>query len=164
MRKMRIKLVLLTIIILALGLTALARSKTTSKAGGVEARRAGSSIQTDPADQLATEVADAFKAKDLGKLDSDHPYLGSVRVRVDDSIMPRIKVRRFSTLAQAERWFKRGGLDPNRSAGALKQCRRGVCTFEQEGMLHNTLYLKRITYGIRKGRPYIKSIELIDGD
>ncbi|MDQ3818748.1 MAG: hypothetical protein M3362_13860 [Acidobacteriota bacterium] len=161
---MRIKLVLLTIIVLALGLAVFAGPKTISKSSGAKARRAVTSIQTDPVGQLATEVADAFKAKDLGKLDADHPYLGSVRVRVDHSLGPRVQIRRFSTLAQVERWFKRGGLDPNRSAGALKGCRRGVCTFEQEGMLHNTLYLKRITYGMRKGRPYIKSIELIDGD
>lgn len=161
---MKIKLVLLTTLVLALSLAGFARSKTASKASGVEDGRASSSTQTDPADQLATEVADAFKAKDLGKLDADHPYLRSVRIRVDHSITRGVEVKIFRTLAQAERWFRRGGLDPNRSAGAIKQCRRGVCTFEQEGMLHNTLFLDKITYTIRKGRLYLKTIELIDGD
>jgi len=161
---MRIKFILLTTIILALSLAVLARSETTSKVRSIEPTRARSSHQTDPADQLATEVADAFKAKELGKLDADHPYLGAVRIRLEHSISARIEIRSFKRLAQAERWFKRGGQDPNRSGGALNQCGRGICTFAMEGMLHNTLYLKSISYGIRKGRPYIKAIHIIDGD
>ena len=161
---MKIKLVLLTSIILALSLAAFAGSKTISKVSGAQPERARSSNQTDSVNQLATEVADAFKAKDLGKLDADHPFPGAVRIRVEHSITDRIEIKSFRKLAQAERWFRRGGLDPNRSSGLLNQCRRGVCTFQMEGMLHNTLYLKSISYGIRRGRPYIKTINIVDGD
>jgi hypothetical protein len=71
----------------------------------------------------------------------------------------------FRTLAQVDRWFKKRETadGPRRNIGQLKQCSRGVCTFEQEGMLHNNLYLKKITYGMRKGQPYIKAIYVDDG-
>ncbi|HKC66217.1 MAG TPA: hypothetical protein VKB86_21410 [Pyrinomonadaceae bacterium] len=162
---MKIKHFLLTVLFWAISFAGFARSETTSKVlSAEEPASARSSHQTDPADQLATEVADAFKAKDLGKLDADHPYLRAVRIRLEHSITARIEIRSFKTLAQVEHWFRRGGLDPNRSSGAIKQCRRGVCTFDMEGMLHNTLYLQKITYGITKGRPYIKAIHIIDGD
>ena len=78
---------------------------------------------------------------------------------------PVIFRKTFKTLAQVDRWFKRRETadGPARNKGQLKQCRKGVCTFEQEGMLHNNLYLKKITYGMRKGQPYIKAIYIDDG-
>jgi hypothetical protein len=45
------------------------------------------------------------------------------------------------------------------------KCAKGVCTYNFDGgILHNNLYLKKITYGMRGGCPYLKSIYLLDGD
>jgi hypothetical protein len=32
------------------------------------------------------------------------------------------------------------------------------------GINHNNLYLKRITYGVSNGCPYLKTIYILDGD
>jgi hypothetical protein len=124
------------------------------------------SNQTQTPEELVKAVADAFSAGELGRLDAERPYLQTVRIRVEHSITGGVEARSFRTLARLERWLKgrETGEGPARNGGALRRCRRGVCTFEQEGMLHNNLYLQRITYGLRKGRPYIKAIHIIDGN
>jgi hypothetical protein len=160
---MKIKIVSITALILAFNLVGLAWSETTSEVSDDERQgRARSSSQAQTAEQLARAVADAFS--DLGSLDASRPYMGTVRIRLEHSITGEFETRSFRTLAQAERWLSRGGRDPGRSSGTLRGCRRGVCTFEQEGMLHNTLYLQSVIYGMRSGRPYIRSIHIISGD
>lgn len=52
----------------------------------------------------------------------------------------------------------------NLNVANLKQCKKGMCTFDNAGLLHNNLYLKKITYGFTKGRPYIKAVYFLDGD
>ncbi len=152
------KLVLVTALILAFTLPGFAQSKTTSEAH--------SSAQAQTVEQLAKAVADAFAAGELGSLDAERPYLGTVRIRYEHSITGDVVTRSFRTLARIEQWLKGRERDdgPARNSGTLQRCRRGVCAFEQEGMLHNNLYLQKITYGMRKGRPYIKAIYVIDGD
>ena len=124
------------------------------------------SPQTQPVEEFAKGVADAFAAGELGRLDAERPYVRTVRIRVEHSITGEVESRSFKTLAAAGRWLTSRERDegPARNGGTLRRCRRGVCTFEQEGMLHNNLYLQRITYGMRRGRPYVKAIHLIDGD
>jgi hypothetical protein len=163
---MRIKFILLMALLLAFISIAPARSKTTSDARDGESERARSSLQTQTIEQLANAVAEAWGKGKLSSLDARRPYVGSVRIRVEHSISGQVENRSFKTLAQAERWFRsRERADgPGRNIGPLRQCRKGVCTFEQTGMLHNNLYLQRITYGMTKGRPYIKAIHIIDGD
>ena len=163
---MRIKMVLLTALLVASTSVGPARSETTSGARGAEAARAGSTSQEQSIEQLAGTVAEAWGEGKLGDLDERRPYVGAVRIRIEHGITGEVESRRFRTLAQAERWFKsRERADgPGRNIGTLRQCRRGVCAFEQDGMLHNNLYLQKITYGIRRGRPYVKAIHLVDGD
>ena len=160
------RLVLLTALVVTFGSVGLAQSKATSESGGAGPARAHASLfQTQTAEELAKTVADAFAAAELGRLDAERPHLGTVRIRVEHSITGEIQSRSFRTLAAAERWIdKSGNEESGRNSGTLRRCRRGVCTFEQEGMLHNNLYLQRITYGVRRGRPYVKAIHLIDGD
>jgi hypothetical protein len=164
---MKIKLVLLATLILALGLTGFAQSKTTSGAGGAEQSRAHLSPQTQTIQELANAVATAWGEGNLGSLDASRPYVRSVRVVVEATVgePPMIERKTFKTLAQVDRWFKRNERadGPGRNIGTLEQCRKGVCTFAQEGMLHNNLYLKKITYGMRRGKPYIKAIYIDDG-
>ncbi|HWS98718.1 MAG TPA: hypothetical protein VN256_00505 [Pyrinomonadaceae bacterium] len=158
------RLVLLTALIVTMSSVGLAQSQTAQRAGGVWPARAHAPSQTQAAEELAKTVADAFAAGELGRLDAERPYLGTVRIRVEHSITGGIVTRSFKTLAAAERWLNRGNQDSQRNGGTLRRCRRGTCTFEQEGMLHNNLYLQRITYGLRRGRPYVKAIHIIDGD
>jgi len=160
------KLALLTALILTFSSVGLAQSKITSEARGVEPLRAHASSQPQTVDELAKTVADAFAANTLESLDADRPYMRTVRIRVEHSITGEVESRSFRTFAAAGRWLTSRERDdgPARNSGTLRRCRRGVCTFEQEGMLHNNLYLQRITYGMRRGRPYVKAIYLIDGD
>ncbi|HEY6046283.1 MAG TPA: hypothetical protein VIU65_06740, partial [Pyrinomonadaceae bacterium] len=85
----------------------------------------------------------------------------------DDNDPQRFKVRRFASFALAEKWFKKQEIDgmPGRHAMPLVKCAKGVCTYNFDGgILHNNLYLKKITYGMRAGCPYIKKIYILDGD
>lgn len=158
------KLALLTALVLAFSLAVFARSETTLDTSRIGPARTGASLQTQTIKQLAEAVSDAFTAGELGRLDAERPYLGAVRIRVEHSITGDIVNRSFKTLEAAEKWLTRENQESGRNGGALRRCSRGVCTFEQEGMLHNNLYLQRITYGMRRGRPYIKAIHIIDGD
>ena len=164
---MRFKIVPVTVLLLAFTSINPARSETTSKAGGSEPHaHARSSVQAQTIEQLSRAVAEAWSEGKLGSLDAQRPYVGRVRIRIEHSIVDRIENRSFTRLALAERWLKsRERADgPGRNIGPLQQCAGGVCTFEQTGMLHNNMYLQKITYGVAKGKPYIKTIYLIDGD
>lgn len=165
---MNFKPVLLTILILALGLTGYAQSKTTSVARDAAQSRAHLSPQTRNIQQLVNAVAKAWGDGNLGSLDASRPYVGTVRVIVEGQVgePPNVERRSFKTLAQIDRWFKSNERadGPKRNVGPLKKCSKGVCSFELVGMNHNNLFLEKITYGMRKGQPYIKAIYIADGN
>jgi hypothetical protein len=162
---MKIKLVLLTTLILTLGLTGFAQSKTGSGAKDDGQSRAHRSPQKQTIQELAKALADAFGDRKLGSLDAGRPYVGSVRLRMEYLVDTENKS--FKTLAAAEQWLRKSETkdgemtNPRRDAGALQKCQKGVCTFESAGGLHNILWLKQITYGMMKGKPYIKVIHLV---
>lgn len=163
---MRIKFVLLTALILALGVTGFAHSKITYGVSGAGQSSARLSPQTQTIQQLANAVADAFTEGTLSSLDAGRPYVGTVRVVVNSLV--DVERKTFRSLAQVERWLKSGETQdgeitlPRRNRGELQQCRRGICTFENAGGLHNILYVQKIAYGMRKGKPYIKAIYLVN--
>lgn len=127
-------------------------------------------------EQLVDSLAVAYTTKSLGSLDASHPYAGKVRIVIEHSIMDAredadarngIVAKSFKTFAQAEKWLASRELGelPAREARPLEGCKRGVCTYDFDGgILHNHLYLQQISYGLRRGRPYIKTIYLLDGD
>ena len=160
---MKIKITFLTILMLALSAIGFAQSKTGSHMKDGESAHARSLARTQTIEQLSKAVAEAWSEGKLGSLDAMRPYVGSVRVVIEYNV--EVERKTFKTLAQVDKWFKKGehGDGPGRNIGPLKQCSRGVCTFEQEGMLHNNLYLQKITYGTTKGKPYIKAIHIITG-
>jgi hypothetical protein len=108
----------------------------------------------------------------MSGLDAQKPYLGTVRIVIENSLgepndKGRFVIRRFGSLAKAEAWLKSREHDemPARESRPLQRCAKGVCTYNFDGgILHNHLYLKKITYGTRAGCPYIKTIYLLDGD
>lgn len=123
-------------------------------------------------EDLEKALAESFAQKTMGKLDADRPYLSTIRIVIehslaDDTDPQRFKVLKFASFARAEKWFKSREIDgmPGRNTRPVIKCAKGVCSYNSEGgILHNNLYLTKITYGMRGGCPYIKTIYLLDGD
>jgi hypothetical protein len=135
---------------------------------GSESTTAGSAIE-----QLVASLAEAYTSKSLGKLDAQRPYVGRFRIVVENSLAEpnakdRFEIRTFNTLARAEQWLRSQETSddtPSRQTKPLKKCARGVCTYDFDGGIsHNQLYIKKVTYGITRGRPYFKTIYLLDGN
>lgn len=131
--------------------------------------RAASPCKKRTIEQLVNEFATAYDAKTLGSLDAAHPLLGSVRISIEDSLGDNdFTIKRVKTLAQADRWLRSREREegaPFRETRPLVRCRKGLCTYNFDGgILHNHLYLQKISYGYRNGCPYIKTIYLLDGD
>lgn len=126
-----------------------------------------------PIEQLMKALDEAYNARAMGRLDARRPYFREVRLVIEHSLGGvgdgvGFESRRFRTLAQAERWLKsreREDGTPRRETRPLLQCESGICEYDfNGGILHNHLYLQKISYGYRNGRPYIKTIYLLDGD
>ena len=125
--------------------------------------------------KLVDEFETAFVADSLEKLDAKRPNRGKMRVIITyDTIEPETKV--FRTFGELGRWLRSRETDsaptadgrtvklPFRVTNPPTVCRRGLCLYDYEGgILHNHLYLKKILYGYRNGRPYIKTIFLYNG-
>jgi hypothetical protein len=121
---------------------------------------------------LVKAVAEAHEAKTLGSLDAQKPYVGKLRIVIENSLAgdnakDRFTIKWFTSLARAETWLKSREHEelPARETKPLVRCTKGICTYNFDGgILHNHLYLKKITYGFRSGCPYIRTIYLLDGD
>jgi hypothetical protein len=125
-----------------------------------------------PVEDLVKAVAEGYETKTMRSLDAQKPYVGRVRIVIENSLAEdnakdRFVIRSFTSFARAERWLKSREHDemPGRDTKPLVRCAKDVCTYNFDGgIVHNTLYLKKITYGSRGGCPYIKTIYLLDGD
>jgi hypothetical protein len=134
--------------------------------------RAQSQCKEKTVGGLAKQIAAAYEGKSLGGLDGQRPYLGRLRIVIENSLgepddRGRFVIKSFTSLAKADAWLKtRERADgPGRESRPLQRCAKGVCTYNFDGgILHNHLYLKKISYGTRSGCPYIKTIYLLDGD
>lgn len=113
--------------------------------------------------KFSGRVRQAFMARDLARLDAGKVG-GSIRVSVEHSIADGTDVKSFTNFKQAEKWLMRSRKDANLVAKGTIKCRVTTCTIAPSGMLHNTLYLRKITYGYVKGRPYVRAIHFVDGD
>jgi hypothetical protein len=123
-------------------------------------------------EQLAIELPDAYVKKNLGRLDRKYSVRGKVKIEIEDSLAgddnPRKpRTKEFQSLAQGEQWLKSIARSdfPVRESRPLIACKQGSCTYDfSAGILHNHLYLKKISYGYKNGRPYLKTIYLLDGN
>jgi len=132
---------------------------------------AGAQCKTPSIQKFANDVGERFGAKTLAAMDQRQALRGQLKVTIehslaDDDDPQRFEVRRFSSLAKFEQWLKSREIEgrPGRYSRELK-CARGVCRTNMDGGInHNSLYLKRITYGTRNGCPYLRTIYILDGD
>ncbi len=133
---------------------------------------AAPACKKQPIEDLVKAVAEAYETKTLGTLDAQKPVSGRVRIVIehslaDDNDKDRFVIRSFTSLAKAEAWLKSREHEemPGRATKPLVRCAKGICAYNfDDGIVHNTLFLKKITYGVRNGCPYLKTIYLLDGD
>jgi hypothetical protein len=132
-----------------------------------------SSSKKETIEQLVKALSDAYTSRALGRLDAGRPFVGKVKIVIEHSLAPddakdRFEIKMFKTLEKAEQWLRSRERDeqfPSRQNRPLMQCKKGICTYDfNGGILHNQLYLQKITYGYKNGSPYIKTIYLLDGD
>ena len=123
--------------------------------------------QDKQAKKVGAEIASAFERGQLRKLDPKNLVRGSVKLTIENSIgEPEFEYHTFRSFAAMGRWIKKREMDglPNKVAWPLVGCRKGTCTFFRDGgILHNQLYLKKVTYGYRNKRLYIRGIQLLAG-
>ena len=131
-----------------------------------------SPCKKQPVEDLAKAIAAAYEGKTLSTLDAQKPYGGKIRIVIEHSLgedtdKDRFVIKWLTSLAKAEAWLKRREHEemPGRESRPLKGCSKGICNYDFDGgILHNHLYLKKISYGLRGGCPFIKTIYLLDGD
>jgi hypothetical protein len=116
------------------------------------------------------QLEDAFSIafmNNLTELDAKYPNHETFRVIIEYSSALDPDIRVFRTFGALGRWLKSRETEdgfPWRLSTQLVGCKRGVCTFEFEGNLqHNRLYIQKLSYGYRNGRPYLKTIFLLAG-
>lgn len=131
--------------------------------------RAQSPCKRETVEQMVKELADAYTAKALGRLDAEHPYSGRVRIVIEHSLAEdEYEVKGVASLTEAEEWLRGRESEESpkfREVRPLVRCRRGVCTYDFDGgILHNHLYIKSIRYSYVNHCPRIKMILLYDGD
>lgn len=131
--------------------------------------RAQSPCKRETIEQVVGELAEAYTAKALGRLDAEHPFAGRVRIIIEHSLgEDEYEVKGVANLSDAEEWLRNRESEESpkiREVRPLVRCRRGVCTYNFDGgILHNHLYIKKIIYGYRNHCPVIKTILLYDGD
>ena len=134
------------------------------------------SAQAQHSSRIATikKLQDAFSiaytSDTLGTLDTKRQYRGKVRIVIeypeaDPKAIYLSKV--FKTFGGVGRWLKsreREDGTPFRVTRPLIGCKRGHCTYDFDwGIDHNHLYIDKISYGYKNGRPYIKTVFLLAG-
>lgn len=123
------------------------------------------SAQNEASKDAARRLAQAFKTKNLARLDREGMRKGTVRVLITHSLADETEDKTFTSFAAADRWLASGGRGiPGRNISDLERCTSRKCYFRERGLLHNNLYLTSIDY-VRSGdRIFIKVIHILDGD
>lgn len=117
-------------------------------------------------EELVGSMGQAFAGKTLASLDADKPYVGSVTVVIQHSLGGKATTKSFKSFADVDKWLKSREKEdmPNRNSNPLKSCKSGACSYDVSSLLHNNLYIKKVTYTSSKGKFYIKTVTLLDGD
>ena len=118
-------------------------------------------------DKIAKEFYTAFENRKLNKLDKMNSSFGSIKVIIENSLgEAEIERTEVKTFAAADKWIDKRGPVKNypRTAGPPIVCKDGTCKFDSKCCLHNQLFLDRFEYAFNDGKPYIKTIYMIDGN
>ncbi|HRH42177.1 MAG TPA: hypothetical protein PKY82_11170 [Pyrinomonadaceae bacterium] len=134
--------------------------------------QAQNSCANQSIENLANKFAKAFQSKTLSEIDSTKPFVNLITIRIENSLSgegdpDQFEFKRVKSFTLFEKWLKGKEVEelPNRSVEPLISCKKGICTYAINGLLHNTLFLKKISYGYKKDKcPYIKSVFIIDGN
>jgi hypothetical protein len=116
---------------------------------------------------FAARVANAFEQKRLEKLEGS--VRNPVKVVIEHSLAEgkdaRV-TRTFRGLRAAQAWLIKSMIaGAGFHGGTFDGCRRGRCGFSRPGgILHNNLYLVDFTYGRARGKYFIKTLSVLDGD
>lgn len=136
------------------------------------AEQAQSSCKNQSIEQLATNFAKAFESKTLSQIDSTKPFVNLITIRIENSLSGKgepgqFEYKRVKSFTMFEKWLKGNEVEgmPNRSIEPLINCKKGICTYNINGLLHNTLFLQKISFGYKKDKcSFIKSVFIIDGN
>lgn len=136
------------------------------------AAQAQNSCKNKSIEQLANALAEAFQEKKLEEIDATRPFVNGIVVRVENSLADdkdpnRYEYKKLKNFTQFEKWLKFNEIEelPNRTSVPLISCKKGICKYDMQGLLHNTWFLEKFSYGYKKDKcPYIKSVFLIDGN
>jgi len=136
------------------------------------AAHAQNSCKNQTIQQLANDFAKAFESKTLAQIDAAKPFVTQITIRIENSLSQdgepgRFEYKKVKNFTAFEKWLKSKEIEqlPNRSIEPLISCKKGICTYDIKGLLHNTLFLQKISFGYKKDKcPYIKSVFLIDGN
>ncbi len=123
-------------------------------------------------EEIAKDFSSAFTEKKLGRLDANRGAVGKVTLTMENSLYEdgakgQFVVKTFANMKALEKWLTKREIDelPGRTANDLINCKKGVCSFKVDGLMHNTLFLKKVTLGFTKDKcPYIKSVYIVDGN
>lgn len=119
---------------------------------------------------IAGEFTTAFEQKKLDSIDTKR--VGKITLTMENSLYEdgakgQFVVKTFANMKALEKWLTKREIDelPGRTANELISCKKGVCSFKIDGLLHNTLFLKKVTLGYTKDKcPFIKSVYIVDGN
>ncbi|MFT3744940.1 MAG: hypothetical protein QM785_11695 [Pyrinomonadaceae bacterium] len=120
--------------------------------------------------RVANAVGDGFAA-DLRPLDRKGLQHGGFSVLyqywITDIDQKEYESRRFGSFTAFENWLRKNTRKedntPFRVAGNVKNCTATNCTIETGNMRHNHLFLKRVWFAYRRGKPIVRKIHLIYG-
>ena len=117
-------------------------------------------------------MASAFESGRLATLDEKYPTQESFEVYLEHSLADEegdvsISVTYVKSFAELNGFInsrRKDGL-PGLGAGALRKCANGVCSYNfQNGISHNTLYLKELRYNDYLPCLNLQTVWLLDGD
>lgn len=131
------------------------------------AAKAADHCKNEAIEPLAKRLAQAWEAKQLGNLDNERPYLGSIQFVIEHSIADNYEVEEKTNLGTIEQWLRSQESEgfPAREARPLLWCKKGLCVFDfSAGIAHNHRYMQKVTYEKKNGCVYIRSVFLLDGD
>jgi hypothetical protein len=112
---------------------------------------------------MLNEFEKAFTEKRLERLTL--PKGAQVRLTIEKSLSGESIKKRFGSFASLETWLQGREIDglPSRAIKTRDLVSRFKVTYDNQGISHSTLYVNAVHFGYKDGHPYVRAIELCDG-